>query len=169
MAVERRDFLNSPLPLTPEFIRNIRLLGRRPTAQLITDNLIKKYGTHFLLSATLGGRNIYIFCDTSSRCFSTKVTIPAVSELETAVFFFFCFFKRQIDLMHIYISISTLIKPRKITCDIIMYYFFHCVFGRGGRCKQIASCPEWVTFLKFTHYFGQFSNSQTPLLTSCFT
>lgn len=56
LAVERRDFLESPLPLTPEFIRNIRLLGRRPTTQMITDNLIRKYGTHFLLSATLGGK-----------------------------------------------------------------------------------------------------------------
>lgn len=57
LAVERRDFLESPLPLTPEFIRNIRLLGRRPTTQMITDNLIRKYGTHFLLSATLGGKH----------------------------------------------------------------------------------------------------------------
>lgn len=57
LAVERRDFLDSPLPLMPEFIRNIRLLGRRPSAKLITENLIKKYGTHFLLSATLGGRD----------------------------------------------------------------------------------------------------------------
>lgn len=56
LAVERRDFLESPLPLTPEFVRNIRLLGRRPTTQMITDNLIRKYGTHFLLSATLGGK-----------------------------------------------------------------------------------------------------------------
>lgn len=56
LAVERKDFLQSPLPLTPEFIRNIRLLGRRPTTQMITDNLIRKYGTHFLLSATLGGK-----------------------------------------------------------------------------------------------------------------
>lgn len=57
LAVERRDFLESPLPLTPEFVRNIRLLGRRPTTQMITDNLIRKYGTHFLLSATLGGKH----------------------------------------------------------------------------------------------------------------
>lgn len=56
LAVERRDFLESPLPLTPEFIRNIRVLGRRPSTQMITDNLIRKYGTHFLLSATLGGK-----------------------------------------------------------------------------------------------------------------
>lgn len=56
LAVERRNFLGSPLPLAPEFFRNIRLLGRRPSLQQITENLIKKYGTHFLLSATLGGR-----------------------------------------------------------------------------------------------------------------
>lgn len=61
LAVERRDFLSSPLPLTPEFIRNIRLLGRRPTTQMITDNLIRKYGTHFLLSATLGGKTQQIW------------------------------------------------------------------------------------------------------------
>ncbi|XP_028648936.2 BMP/retinoic acid-inducible neural-specific protein 3-like [Erpetoichthys calabaricus] len=55
LAVERRDFLGSALPLTPEFIATIRLLGRRPSLQQITDNIIKKYGTHFLQSATLGG------------------------------------------------------------------------------------------------------------------
>lgn len=55
LALERKDFFSLPLPLAPEFIRNIRLLGRRPSPQQITDNLIKKYGTHFLLAATLGG------------------------------------------------------------------------------------------------------------------
>ncbi|XP_044530839.1 BMP/retinoic acid-inducible neural-specific protein 3 [Gracilinanus agilis] len=64
LAVERRNFLGSPLPLAPEFFRNIRLLGRRPTLQQITENLIKKYGTHFLLSATLGGSlNVSLFVD----------------------------------------------------------------------------------------------------------
>ncbi|XP_065602937.1 BMP/retinoic acid-inducible neural-specific protein 3 isoform X1 [Cyrtonyx montezumae] len=64
LAVERRNFLGSPLPLAPEFFRNIRLLGRRPTLQQITENLIKKYGTHFLLSATLGGEeSLTIFVD----------------------------------------------------------------------------------------------------------
>lgn len=69
LAVERRNFLGSPLPLAPEFFRNIRLLGRRPTLQQITENLIKKYGTHFLLSATLGGevnpwkRCVWVWCD----------------------------------------------------------------------------------------------------------
>jgi len=62
LAVERREFLESQLPLTPEFIRNIRFLGRRPTTQTITENLIRKYGTHFLLSATLGGKRIIKRC-----------------------------------------------------------------------------------------------------------
>ncbi|XP_051928910.1 BMP/retinoic acid-inducible neural-specific protein 3-like isoform X2 [Hippocampus zosterae] len=64
LASERRDLSQSPLPLTPEFIRNTRLLGRRPSARMITENLIKKYGTHFLLSATLGGEEaLTIFVD----------------------------------------------------------------------------------------------------------
>ncbi|KAK1329248.1 hypothetical protein QTO34_011428 [Cnephaeus nilssonii] len=64
LALERRDFFSLPLPLAPEFIRNIRLLGRRPNLQQVTENLIKKYGTHFLLSATLGGEeSLTIFVD----------------------------------------------------------------------------------------------------------
>ncbi|MBN3287957.1 BRNP3 protein, partial [Polyodon spathula] len=55
LAVERRDFLGSPLPLSPEFITSLRVLGRRPSLQKITENIIKKYGTHLLLAATLGG------------------------------------------------------------------------------------------------------------------
>lgn len=43
------------LPLDPEFQHAIRQLGRRPTLHTITESLIKKYGTHLLLSATLGG------------------------------------------------------------------------------------------------------------------
>ena len=74
LAVERRDFLESPLPLTPEFIRNIRLLGRRPTTQLITDNLIRKYGTHFLLSATLGGKQpLWEFCGNAGGGIAVEV------------------------------------------------------------------------------------------------
>ncbi|XP_028857679.1 BMP/retinoic acid-inducible neural-specific protein 3a.2 isoform X2 [Denticeps clupeoides] len=84
LAVERRDFLDSPLPLTPEFARNIRLLGRRPTAQLITDNLIKKYGTHFLLSATLGGEEaLTIFVD--KRKLSKKAEVSDYSSNGTTV------------------------------------------------------------------------------------
>ncbi|XP_071607255.1 BMP/retinoic acid-inducible neural-specific protein 2 [Heliangelus exortis] len=64
LALERKDFFNLPLPLAPEFIRNIRLLGRRPSPQQITNSLIKKYGTHFLLAATLGGEeSLTIFVD----------------------------------------------------------------------------------------------------------
>ncbi|KAM4552640.1 BMP/retinoic acid-inducible neural-specific protein 2 isoform 1-T2 [Odontesthes bonariensis] len=64
LATEKRDFLKAPLPLAPEFLRNLRLLGRRPTLQQINENLIKKYGTHFLESATLGGEeSLTIFLD----------------------------------------------------------------------------------------------------------
>uniref|UniRef100_G3PMN8 Bone morphogenetic protein/retinoic acid inducible neural-specific 2 n=1 Tax=Gasterosteus aculeatus aculeatus TaxID=481459 RepID=G3PMN8_GASAC len=63
-ATEKREFLKPPLPLAPEFLRNLRLLGRRPTLQQINENLIKKYGTHFLVSATLGGEeSLTIFLD----------------------------------------------------------------------------------------------------------
>ncbi|XP_053739038.1 BMP/retinoic acid-inducible neural-specific protein 2 [Synchiropus splendidus] len=64
LVTEKRDFLKAPLPLAPEFLRNLRLLGRRPTLQQINENLIKKYGTHFLVSATLGGEeSLTIFLD----------------------------------------------------------------------------------------------------------
>ncbi|XP_060787190.1 BMP/retinoic acid-inducible neural-specific protein 2 [Neoarius graeffei] len=64
LATEKRDFFKAPLPLSPEFLRNLRLLGRRPTLQQIHENLIKKYGTHFLVSATLGGEeSLTIFLD----------------------------------------------------------------------------------------------------------
>ncbi|XP_064197728.1 BMP/retinoic acid-inducible neural-specific protein 3-like isoform X1 [Anguilla rostrata] len=64
LATEKRDFLKTPLPLAPEFFRNLRLLGRRPSLQQINENLIKKYGTHFLVSATLGGEeSLTIFLD----------------------------------------------------------------------------------------------------------
>ncbi|KAJ8376200.1 hypothetical protein SKAU_G00067800 [Synaphobranchus kaupii] len=97
LAVEQRDFLDSPLPLTPEFIRNIRLLGRRPTTQLITENLIKKYGTHFLLSATLGGEEaLTIFVDKRKLILktdgsdysnsSTSVTLEMLHQLAASYF-----------------------------------------------------------------------------------
>lgn len=52
LAVERQE----AVPFDPDFVRNIRQLGRRPSLQMIADNIIKKYGTHFLVSATLGGK-----------------------------------------------------------------------------------------------------------------
>lgn len=63
LAVEKRDSLGGSgglaLPLDPGFQHTIRQLGRRPTLQTITESLIKNYGTHLLLSATLGGRVEY--------------------------------------------------------------------------------------------------------------
>lgn len=67
LALERKDFFSLPLPLAPEFIRNVRLLGRRPSLQQVTENLIRKYGTHFLLSATLGGTRVSILCELVAR------------------------------------------------------------------------------------------------------
>ncbi|XP_032174799.1 BMP/retinoic acid-inducible neural-specific protein 2 [Mustela erminea] len=81
LALERKDFFSLPLPLAPEFIRNIRLLGRRPNLQQVTENLIKKYGTHFLLSATLGGEeSLTIFVDKRklSRKAETAGSTPVV-------------------------------------------------------------------------------------------
>ncbi|KAJ7422107.1 BMP/retinoic acid-inducible neural-specific protein 3 [Pitangus sulphuratus] len=97
LAVERRNFLGSPLPLAPEFFRNIRLLGRRPTLQQITENLIKKYGTHFLLSATLGGEeSLTIFVDkrklskrsegTDPGTNSSAVTLETLHQLAASYF-----------------------------------------------------------------------------------
>uniref|UniRef100_UPI0037E82A07 BMP/retinoic acid-inducible neural-specific protein 3-like n=1 Tax=Semicossyphus pulcher TaxID=241346 RepID=UPI0037E82A07 len=68
LAVEKRDSLGGSgglaLPLDPDFMHAVRQLGRRPTLQTITESLIKKYGTHFLLSATLGGEeSLTIFVD----------------------------------------------------------------------------------------------------------
>ncbi|XP_054622842.1 BMP/retinoic acid-inducible neural-specific protein 3-like isoform X1 [Dunckerocampus dactyliophorus] len=68
LAVEKRDSLGGSgglaLPLDPEFMHTIRQLGRRPTLQTITESLIKKYGTHLLLAATLGGEeSLTIFVD----------------------------------------------------------------------------------------------------------
>lgn len=55
-AIERRDLIRNPVPLMPEFQRSVRLLGRRPTTQQFIETIIKKYGTHILISATLGGK-----------------------------------------------------------------------------------------------------------------
>ena len=80
LAVERREFLESPLTLTPEFVRNIRMLGRRPSTQMITDNLIRKYGTHFLLSATLGGKHRGLYGLTLRRLSVACVRLPSSPE-----------------------------------------------------------------------------------------
>ncbi|XP_015281007.1 PREDICTED: BMP/retinoic acid-inducible neural-specific protein 2 [Gekko japonicus] len=80
LALERKDFFSLPLPLAPEFVRNIRLLGRRPSFQQITETLIKKYGTHFLLSATLGGEeSLTIFVDKRKLSRKAEVGSPGGS------------------------------------------------------------------------------------------
>ncbi|XP_037537529.1 BMP/retinoic acid-inducible neural-specific protein 3-like [Nematolebias whitei] len=68
LAVEKRDGFGGSgglaLPLDPDFMHTVRQLGRRPTLHMITESLIKKYGTHLLLSATLGGEeSLTIFVD----------------------------------------------------------------------------------------------------------
>ncbi|XP_056913161.1 BMP/retinoic acid-inducible neural-specific protein 3-like isoform X2 [Takifugu flavidus] len=68
LAAERRDAVGGSgglsLPLDPDFQHTVRQLGRRPTLQTITESLIRKYGTHLLLSATLGGEeSLTIFVD----------------------------------------------------------------------------------------------------------
>ncbi|KAM9322914.1 BMP/retinoic acid-inducible neural-specific protein 3-like [Pholidichthys leucotaenia] len=68
LVVEKRDGPGGSrgltLPLDPDFMHTVRQLGRRPSLQAITESLIKKYGTHFLLSATLGGEeSLTIFVD----------------------------------------------------------------------------------------------------------
>lgn len=97
LALERKDFFSLPLPLAPEFVRNIRLLGRRPNLQQVTENLIKKYGTHFLLSATLGGKQHPqpqpIYCSIVENSFYDLLNIvlspESFSFLAWEVFFLF--------------------------------------------------------------------------------
>ncbi|XP_034744323.1 BMP/retinoic acid-inducible neural-specific protein 3-like [Etheostoma cragini] len=68
LVVEKREGFGGSgglaLPLDPDFMHTIRQLGRRPTLETITESLIKKYGTHVLFSATLGGEeSLTIFVD----------------------------------------------------------------------------------------------------------
>ncbi|XP_026876854.2 BMP/retinoic acid-inducible neural-specific protein 3 isoform X1 [Electrophorus electricus] len=64
LVAERPEARGMAAPFDPDFIHNIRQLGRRPSLQRITDSLIRKYGTHFLVSATLGGEeSLTIFVD----------------------------------------------------------------------------------------------------------
>ncbi|XP_030631121.1 BMP/retinoic acid-inducible neural-specific protein 3 [Chanos chanos] len=64
LVVERHEGSDATVPFDPEFVHNIRTLGRRPSLQKITESIIKKYGTHFVVSATLGGEeSLTIFVD----------------------------------------------------------------------------------------------------------
>ncbi|KAK5930418.1 hypothetical protein CgunFtcFv8_026654 [Champsocephalus gunnari] len=95
LALERQENNGFSLPLDPEFLQTIRQLGRRPSLSSITDNIIRKYGTHFLLSATLGGEeSLMIFVDkrklsrTSevSESNGTAVTLEALHQLAASYF-----------------------------------------------------------------------------------
>ncbi|XP_036410418.1 BMP/retinoic acid-inducible neural-specific protein 3-like [Megalops cyprinoides] len=95
LALERQDGSGLAVPLDPEFMQSVRLLGRRPNAQKITESIIRKYGTHFLLSATLGGEeSLTIFVDKrklSSRAEardwnSTGITLETLHQLAASYF-----------------------------------------------------------------------------------
>ncbi|TKS75159.1 BMP/retinoic acid-inducible neural-specific protein 3 [Collichthys lucidus] len=95
LALERQENNGFSLPLDPEFLQTIRQLGRRPSLGAITDNIIRKYGTHFLLSATLGGEeSLMIFVDkrklsrTSevTEANGTAVTLEALHQLAASYF-----------------------------------------------------------------------------------
>ncbi|KAM9797515.1 BMP/retinoic acid-inducible neural-specific protein 3-like [Syngnathus typhle] len=95
LALERHVNNGLPFPLDPEFLQTIRLLGRRPSLSAITDNIIRKYGTHFLLSATLGGEeSLMIFVDKRklsrsselSDANGTAVTLEALHQLAASYF-----------------------------------------------------------------------------------
>ncbi|KAG9338387.1 hypothetical protein JZ751_025791 [Albula glossodonta] len=96
LALEKQDSNGLSFPLDPEFMQSIRVLGRRPNLRKITDNIIKKYGTHFLLSATLGGEeSLTIFVDKrklSKRAEgggdwnSTAVTLETLHQLAASYF-----------------------------------------------------------------------------------
>ncbi|XP_072294735.1 BMP/retinoic acid-inducible neural-specific protein 3-like [Eucyclogobius newberryi] len=95
LALERQENNGYSLPLDPDFVQTIRQLGRRPSVGAITDNIIRKYGTHFLLSATLGGEeSLMIFVDKrklsrspeGSESNNTAVTLEALHQLAASYF-----------------------------------------------------------------------------------
>ncbi|KAM4574486.1 BMP/retinoic acid-inducible neural-specific protein 3 [Fundulus diaphanus] len=95
LALERQENNGFSLPLDPDFLQTIRQLGRRPSLRAITDNIIRKYGTHFLLSATLGGEeSLMIFVDKrklsrtseASESNGTAVTLEALHQLAASYF-----------------------------------------------------------------------------------
>ncbi|KAJ8274485.1 hypothetical protein COCON_G00091100 [Conger conger] len=95
LALERQDSNGLAFPLDPEFMQSIRHLGRRPNLRRITENIIKKYGTHFLLSATLGGEeSLTIFVDKrklsrraeGGEWNSTAVTLETLHQLAASYF-----------------------------------------------------------------------------------
>uniref|UniRef100_A0A4W5PUL2 Bone morphogenetic protein/retinoic acid inducible neural-specific 3b n=1 Tax=Hucho hucho TaxID=62062 RepID=A0A4W5PUL2_9TELE len=107
LAVEWRDSSGGLAPpLDPDFMHMVRQLGRRPTLRRITESIIKKYGTHLLLSATLGGEeSLTIFVDkrklsrdpepglgaegsrhNGTRAMAGEVTLEALHQLAASYF-----------------------------------------------------------------------------------
>ncbi|KAA8584526.1 hypothetical protein FQN60_008311, partial [Etheostoma spectabile] len=74
----------------PEFQRSVRLLGRRPTTQQFIDTIIKKYGTHILISATLGGEEaltMYLAKNKLDRkLVNTTQNVEALHQLASSYF-----------------------------------------------------------------------------------
>nr|XP_061787170.1 BMP/retinoic acid-inducible neural-specific protein 3-like [Nerophis lumbriciformis] len=99
LAVDKRDSLGGggglTPPLDPDFMQTIRQLGRRPSLNTITETLIKKYGSHLLLSATLGGEeSLTLFVDkrklvedsSASKNASEPITLEALHQLAASYF-----------------------------------------------------------------------------------
>ncbi|KAJ3600176.1 hypothetical protein NHX12_034126, partial [Muraenolepis orangiensis] len=95
LALERQENNGLPLPLDPDFLHTIRQLGRRPSLSSITNSIIRKYGTHFPLSATLGGEeSLMIFVDKrrlskaaeAPETNGTAVTLEALHQLAASYF-----------------------------------------------------------------------------------
>ncbi|XP_058843161.1 BMP/retinoic acid-inducible neural-specific protein 1 [Acipenser ruthenus] len=89
-AIEKRDLLRNPAPLMPEFQKSIRLLGRRPSTQQFIDTIIKKYGTHILISATLGGEEaLTMYMDKSKldrKMVNATQSVEALHQLASSYF-----------------------------------------------------------------------------------
>ncbi|XP_043575860.1 BMP/retinoic acid-inducible neural-specific protein 1 [Chiloscyllium plagiosum] len=89
-AVERRDLIRNPIPLMPEFQRSIRLLGRRPSTQQVIDTIIRKYGTHVLSSAVLGGEEaLTMYMDKSKldkKSANASQSVEALHQLASSYF-----------------------------------------------------------------------------------
>ncbi|MGH0124631.1 UNVERIFIED_CONTAM: hypothetical protein FKN15_076719 [Acipenser sinensis] len=74
----------------PEFQKSIRLLGRRPSTQQFIDTIIKKYGTHILISATLGGEEaLTMYMDKSKldrKMVNATQSVEALHQLASSYF-----------------------------------------------------------------------------------
>ncbi|KAJ8397133.1 hypothetical protein AAFF_G00009870 [Aldrovandia affinis] len=89
-AMERRGLIRTTVPLMPEFQRSVRLLGRRPSTQQFIDTIIKKYGTHILISGTLGGEEaLTMYMDKSKldrKMANASQSVEALHQLASSYF-----------------------------------------------------------------------------------